>query len=403
MWRNAGDPLRSTRPVLDTPTRLAYVELGLVGFFIVGFGPTQALLRDEQGTSLAASGLHASAYAVAGILAAAVVPKLVRTLGRSRVITLAVVTLLAGGLAYTLPLGPWITIPGVLAFAFAIGNLLICVSSFLLDHQGAAGPSSITQANALAAFTGVVAPIVIGLGTLTVLTWRVGIWLVLAALVVLEAVRVRYAVVFDATASHVHENKRLRELPRAVWWSVVLVALFSAVEITTLLWSADLLRDRGTASPGQAAALVSSVTIGLLLGRVIGSRLSQRYAIDSLLRLGILVAMIGFGVAWIQSDVITISLGLFIAGVGLSLNWPLGIARATLASGNRSTQATSLVSLFGSIAIAIVPFTLGATADAVGVHIAFLIVPGTLLLAALVLAIQPQRVDRAASISGTGS
>ena len=187
-----------------------------------------------------------------------------------------------------------------------------------------------------------------------------------------------------------------------MWWSVALVALLSAVELTTLLWSADFLRDRGTASPAQAAALVSSVTIFLLLGRLVGSRLSKRYAIDSLLRLGILVALIGFGVAWIQPHVITMSLGLFISGIGLSLNWPLGIARATIACRNRSTQATSLVSLFGCIAIAIVPFTLGSTADAVVVHLTFLIVPGNLLSATLVLVIQPQRVDRGASISGTG-
>ena len=370
---------------------MVYAQLGLLGFFVVGFGPTQALLRDEQGTSLAISGLHATAYAVAGIFAAASTPILVRRFGRSLVITAAVAVFCLGALGYTLPLGPWITVTSVLVFAFAVGNLLICLSSFLFDHQGAAGPSSMTQANALAAFTGILAPVVIGFGALTFLTWRVGIWFVLIALVGLEIFRIRYAAVFNVMLGHADERTRIRDLPRALWWSVVLVALFSAVEMTTMLWSADLLRVRGNSSPAQAAALVSAVTIGLLLGRVIGSRLSQRYAIDSLLRVGVVVALIGFGIAWSQPNVVAVTVGLFIVGLGISLNWPLGVARATAASGNRSTQATSLVSLFGSIALAIVPFTLGATADAVGIHLAFLILPGILVLAALVLLMHPQQ------------
>ena len=385
------DALPSTRPLLDAPTRVAYAQLGLLGFFIVGFGPTQALLRDEQGTSLAVSGLHATAYAVAGILAAALTPTMVRGFGRSMVMTVATATFCLGALGYTMPLGPWATIPSVLVFAFAVGMLLICLSSFLLDHQGSAGPSSMTQANALAAFTGILAPIVIGFGALTFLTWRAGIWLVLIALAGLEIFRVRYANVFDVTVSHEEGKKGLRDLPRSLWWSVVLVALFSAVEMTTMLWSADLLRVRGDSSPAQAAALVSAVTIGMLLGRVVGSRLSQRYAIDSLLRVGVVVALIGYGLAWSQPNVVAVTAGLFVVGLGISLNWPLGVARATAASGNRSTQATSLVSLFGSIALAIVPFTLGATADAVGIHLAFLILPGILVLAAFVLLTHPQR------------
>ena len=384
------DALTSSRPLLDVPTCVAYTQLGLLGFFIVGFGPTQALLRDEQGTSLAVSGFHATAYALAGILAAALTPTLVRSCGRSTVMTVAMAIFCVGGLGYTMPLGPWMTVSSVLVFAFAVGMLLICLSSFLLDHQGAAGPSSMTQANALAAFTGILAPIIIGFGALTFLTWRVGIWFVLIALAFLEIFRVRYGKVFDVAVSHAEEGKRLRELPRSFWWSVVLVALFSAVEMTTMLWSADLLRVRANSSPAQAAALVSAVTIGLLVGRVVGSRLSQRYAIDSLLRVGVVVALIGFGVAWSQPNVVAVTVGLFVVGLGISLNWPLGLARATFASGNRSTQATSLVSLFGSIALAIVPFTLGATADAVGIHLAFLILPGILAVAAVVLVTHPQ-------------
>ena len=382
-----------SRPHLDGPTRLAYAQLGFLGFIIIGLGPTQALLRDEQGTSLAVSGLHATAYASAGILAALMTPRLVRIVGRSRGITIATAILAMGAVLYTLPLGPWVSVPSVVVFACAVGILLICLSAFLFDHQGVAGPASLTQANALAALSGILAPIVIGFGALTLFTWRAGIWLVLIAMVGLEIGRLRYVAVFNVTMIHAGDSSRLRDLPRALWWSVVLLALFISVEMTTVLWSADLLRVRGSSSPALAAALVSAVTVGTLLGRVIGSRLSQRYSIDYLLRVGIVVALIGLGLAWTYPNVITITAGLFVAGMGMSLNWPLGVARATAVSGNRSTQAISLVSLFGSIALAVVPFALGVTADAVGIHVAFVIVPAVLVIAAAILVTHPYKAQ----------
>ena len=44
-------------------------------------------------------------------------------------------------------------------------------------------------------------------------------------------------------------------------------------------------------------------------------------------------------------------------------------------SGGRTDRAAALSSVFGSMAIAVAPFALGALADSIGFHTAFLLVP----------------------------
>jgi fucose permease len=74
--------------------------------------------------------------------------------------------------------------------------------------------------------------------------------------------------------------------------------------------------------------------------------------------------------------------GLFVTGLGVSLHYPLGIARALAASGGRRDQAAARASLGVGLAVGAAPFTLGAVADRVGTHAAFLVVPALLAAAA---------------------
>lgn len=379
-----------TKPIWDRATRIAYVQLALVAFFLTGFGATQALLRDEQGTTAVVSGFHATVFAVAGIFAALFATRLVNRFGRSRVIFMAILGFAIGLSGYLLPLGPAVTLPSIGLTSMCSATLLICFSAFLLDHHRAAGPSALTQANALAALSGVIAPLAIGVGAATLLGWRFGIVIVVVMLIFAEVLGRRpLRRIFDGTRTRDDHSTPWRALPRRMWWSVFLVAMFSAVEMTTFIWAADLLRDRGDAAPALAAALVAAVAVGMLLGRVVGARLAQSRAIDGLLTASGLIALAGFVLAWVSEELWVIATGLFVVGVGLALNWPLGIARAVQASGGWSTEATSLASLAGGIALAIVPLTLGALAQVIGIHSAFLLLPALLALALGVLRLRP--------------
>mgnify|MGYP000046810228 FL=1 len=62
---------------------LLALQVATVNFFTGGFGPSQALLREDQGTSLGVAGLHGTAMGVAAIIAGGLNSKLVHRYGRS--------------------------------------------------------------------------------------------------------------------------------------------------------------------------------------------------------------------------------------------------------------------------------------------------------------------------------
>lgn len=383
-----------TRPRLDGPTVVAYVQLSLVAFFMTGFGATQALLRDEQNTSKVMSGLHATVFALTGILAALVTPRLVTHFGRSRVLVIGACAFSGGLAGYLLPLGPAVTLPSVGIISLGTATLIICFSAFLMDHQGPAGPSSLTQANALAAGASVLAPMAIGIGAAMALGWRFSLWMNLIALIALALfAHRRMALIIDATQRDEQDSIAWRDMPRPMWWSVVLVAVFSAIELTTFLWAADLLRERGGAAPALGAGLVAVIALGLVIGRLIGSKLAQTRTIDSLLIFAGIITLVGFAIAWLSTEPLFITLGFFVVGIGLSLNRPLGFARAVQTSGGWAIQATSLVSIAGGLAFAIIPLALGSLAEIVGIHFAFLLLPALLMTALVLLRLHPDIED----------
>jgi predicted MFS family arabinose efflux permease len=380
-----------TRPRLDSPTIVAYLQLSFVAFFLTGFGSTQALLRDEQSTSKVVSGMHAVIFALTGIFAALLMPRLVARFKRSRVLTLAAVAFSIGLGGYIAPVGPASTLPAIGLVAIGTTAMIICFSAFLMEHQGAAGPASLTQANALAAVASVIAPLAIGIGAAVVLGWRFSLWVILIALlVVILVTHSRTRVIFDATTGDKQRTLAWRDLPNSMWWSVLLVAVFSAIELTTFLWAADLLRERGGASPSLAASLVATIAIGLVIGRIVGTRLAQSRDIDVLLGTSGIVALAGFTITWFSQQTPVMALGFIIIGAGLSLNRPLGFARAVRAANGPATQATSLVSVAGGIAFAIFSLTLGVLAEGFSVHAAFLVLPGLLIAALVVLRFKPE-------------
>jgi fucose permease len=166
---------------------------------------------------------------------------------------------------------------------------------------------------------------------------------------------------------------------------------FLATEFCMTYWGADLLRERCGFGPAAAAASLGAITGGMLVGRVLGSRLAQRIAAERLLRASILVSLAAFVLAWAFTWWPVVLLGLFGTGVGLSVQWPLGVARVIRASGGMADRASAASSFFGSIAMAIAPFALGLLSDTIGFHLAFLLVPVFLLGALAMMSARPVR------------
>ena len=166
----------TTRPTHDGPTRLEYVQLAFWAAFLYAFGATQALLRDEQGTTRSIAALHGTALAVAGLIGALLTARVIDRWGRGKVIRVCALGAAAGVLLYSVPQGTLpVTLAGAAVASFFGTFLLISINAFLLDYQGRAGPTALTEANALASFAGLVAPLAIGLGAATFFGWRAGL------------------------------------------------------------------------------------------------------------------------------------------------------------------------------------------------------------------------------------
>lgn len=364
----------------DRLTWLTYLQLGSYGYFLYGFGPTLSLLRDEQGTSRSVAGLHGTALAVGSLVSALLVARLVLRFGRTAVMWAGLATLCAGILVYTSSTAIPLTLAG--AFIGAFGGSFVVVSSapVLSDHHGESGPSAISEANAVAAGVGTVAPLVVGACVGLGLGWRPAL-LVLLPVVLALAVAGR-GVRAPRPALAAADGERAGRLPRRYWisWGVVTAGI--AVEFCLVLWTADVLRDRMGLSPGPAAAGVTALVAGMCAGRVLGGRLALRWPVDTLLYAAILTAGCGFTVFWL-TDLTALALPtLLLCGLGVALFYPLGIARAIDASEGRPDHASARAGLGAALASGAGPFVLGALADQVGLHLALLIVPALLLVAA---------------------
>ncbi len=377
------------RPIHDRPTLITYAQLACFSWYTYALGATLALLRDDQGTSRWVNSLHGSAAAVGGIIGGLLTARAIDRWGRGRVLRVGGLLFAAGLLIYSLPgAGPGITMPGLLLVGFVAAFVLISMNAFLLDHQGAAGPASLTEANALASFTGLIGPIVVGIGAATFLGWRFGIWVIVAGFIAIEIARGRNVNAYGGPGMVARDPDR-RRLPRRVYWSLAIIMCFLATEFCLVYWSADLLRERASFGPAAAAASLAAVTSGMFVGRSYGSRLARRMSTDLILRLSIVVALVGFALAWVPTIGWLILIGLFITGAGIGVHWPLGVARAVRASGGLTDRATAASSVAGSFAIAIAPFALGFLSDAIGFHVAFLLVPVFLATALVLMIVRP--------------
>jgi predicted MFS family arabinose efflux permease len=381
--------LVAARPNRDRATWAGYILITSYVWFVYAFSSSQALIRDEQGTSRTIASLHVILLSLGGIIAGLVAARLILRLGRDRFITFSVAGLAAGVLLYTAPGGTPVTLTGTFMASFFGSSIIVGASAFLFDHQKAAGPASITEANALAALSGALAPIAVGVGVAIIFGWRIGLWITLLGLLVsLLLMRKNLPAFRVPIDEQVREEHRI-PFPRRFWWALITLFVLLTSEFILTLWSVDLLRDRGGLEAGAAAATVGALTLGIFIGRVIGSRFAEYFPVDRILSIAVLIAFSGWLIVWLSTSAPIMIGGLVISGIGVALFWPMGVSRVVMASGGQNDRATALGAVAGASAGGVGPFALGALADAIGVHSAFLVLPVVLFFGLFLILIKP--------------
>ncbi|MEV8513903.1 MFS transporter [Dactylosporangium sp. NPDC051484] len=378
------------RLVRDRLTWVMYIQLSLWVYFLYGFGPVAPLLRDELDISRTLAGLHGTAFAVGGIIGGLVLPALTRSLGRNRLIWAGLSCIGGGALgmyaAHHLALTLTFTTLASLGAAMAVN----AINAALTDHHGPAAPAAISEANAVAAIVGLVAPLAVGATYAAGLGWRLGLALVVLPVVLIALYARAKAVRPPEPAGFGQPHTGHRPLPGTFWLAMTSLFATGSIEVCLTLWSSDVLRDRVHVSAGVATAAVSALIAGMVLGRLAGGRLLLVFRPTRMLLAALAVNLAGFAVFWSVTVPWLAVAGLFVCGVGMGLHYPLGIGLALAYSDGQPDLAAARASFAIGIAFGVAPFALGALADRAGPHPAFLLVPLFLAVSALAIA----RLDR---------
>jgi fucose permease len=133
----------------------------------------------------------------------------------------------------------------------------------------------------------------------------------------------------------------------------------------------------------DAAQAVSLFLAAMIVGRLAGSRVVQRFSTPKVVTNSILVASIGFLIFWRTESILLGLGGLFLTGLGVANLYPLLLSLAIGAANGNTVQAGARATLASGTAILALPLALGRFADIVGIRPAYGIV--VLLLVSIFL------------------
>ena len=137
---------------------------------------------------------------------------------------------------------------------------------------------------------------------------------------------------------------------------------------------------------------------GMVVGRLVGARVSVRITTMPLLLIALSTAAIGFGVFWTATEPVVAIAGLACCGLGMAMHFPLGVT-LTMRSSNQHFELAMSRNAYGiALGLGAVPFALGALADLLGINLAFGLIPVCLLIAILTVA-QLARFERRDTLS----
>lgn len=369
----------------DRFTWLAYLFLAFYGFFLNVLGPITPFLKSELNLSYTISSLHFTAFAVGILLVGLGGGRLIERVGRWRALwigasgmSLSVLLLLAGKT-------PVLTIGASFLMGLVGSLILAIVPSALSDRHGEMRAVAFVEANLVTSLVVTSAPLMVGWFAHTIGNWRLALAIVAVA-PILMYLGFRKISLPTTISTPQNQTQTRQPLPGLFWvfWATIILAV--SAEFCIVFWSADYLENVLRLAKADATQAVSFFFVGMVLGRMAGSRLAQRFSAPHVVTASVLVASIGFLAFW-QARIAALGLGgLLVIGLGIANLYPLLLSLTLGTASNNTVQASARATLASGVAILTLPLVLGRLADAVGIGLAFGVV--MLLLAGIFLIIQ---------------
>ena len=144
-----------------------------------------------------------------------------------------------------------------------------------------------------------------------------------------------------------------------------------SIEMSLAVWATDFLSSVVGLGQDNAVLAFGIYPAAMLVGRIAGSRLTQRWPGLKLLLAALGVVLIGFPIFWLSRLAALNILGLFICGLGIANLYPLTLSIAVGLAGGQTNQASARASLAVGIALLAAPLVLGWLADRLGMQTAY--------------------------------
>jgi fucose permease len=354
-------------------TWLAYLILALYSYFLNIIGPITPFLKDELKLSYTISSLHYTAFAVGILLVGLVGHFLIERVGRWLSLWIGAIGLSLGAVLLIVGRTPVITIGASFLMGLVGSLILATIPAIISDQYGEMRAVALSEANMICSLFTITAPLMVGLFARFSNNWRLALAIAAICPIFLW---LGFGKIIPPKPADKAETKvkSAGHLPGQYWLFWFSLVLAVSIEFCMISWSADYLENGLGMLKVDAAQAVSLFFAGMILGRLFGSRLVQRFSARMLVIASILLAGLGFLLFWQASSVLLGLSGLFITGLGVASLYPLIISLAMDAAGGNSTQASSRATLASGTAILILPLVLGRLADLAGIRQAYGIV-----------------------------
>jgi fucose permease len=362
----------------DRVTWYAYLSLAYQTYLVTSQGNILPFLKADLGLTYGEVSLHSSAIAVGAFVAGFGGERVVRRLGRTAVLSAAVLGAAAGALLLCLAEAAWQSVGACLVIGLFSAFIPATVSAILFDLHGARRDIAYAESNALCYAFAIVGPLVVALATWLGWNWRTGMLLgaLVGVAIVLAFINVRIL-----GGQRTVEASRAK-LPPAYWAYFTMLAFAVALEFAGLLWAPSYLEKVVGLSAPAAAAGAGAFFAAMLIGRTVGVRLFRIYSTRTLYFGAMAIVLVGFVAYWagIASPAVAIA-GLFVIGLGIANLFALILGFAMNTAGAASDRASARAIVAPGLAILLSPPLLGTFADHAGLHAAQVMIPIYVVLA----------------------
>lgn len=359
-----------------------------------GFGPSQPLLQQAQGTSGTIAGLHGTALGVSSLVAGLINSRLVHRFGRVGTSWLGMVVFFCGAVIYACAPSPLFSIPASLLIGLGVSAMINSMTALLAVHYGDHAGRATSQSNGINSLSSMSGTFFIGVLATASLNWRLGLLLPIPcgiALYFYYRNKIR-----DEEVRETHHQRG--SLSRKFWIGWIGLTACISTEFATGFWAAKLLNDRTGLSTAVATTAVLAFSSGMAIGRWFSPLVLSRFDLDLRLLILLAVQLVGFILFWSSHQKVLAILGLHIVGLGVSAQFAMATLRLVRLSDDRPDLALGMNAFGAGLAIAGAPLILGALSDTIGISRGYLMVPVILAIAVLAVRLTPtSHLNKAAS------